>query len=255
MALLDPPLRPGLAVTRLRGYPLRLEYDRGSYLGRFLEYRGMYEEALIKTMFRELRPGGCMVDVGANIGLHTVVAAHRVGPEGRVLALEPQRRIHDRLLTNIALNELRNVVVRRVAASTREGELVLHQPNAGNDGQATLALSAGERSAGAESIRAESLDRILDEAVPDRRPEMMKLDVEGAELDVLRSAPRLFATQPPRYLFIECIERHLNRFDATSGTLMDWLARAGYRLRALRAGRWVPVSPADGLNLDLLASR
>ena len=255
MAALNPPAQHGWAVTKLRGYPLRIEYDRGSYLGRFLEYRGMYEEALIGTMARLLVPGHCVVDVGANIGLHTIVAAHRVGPDGIVLALEPQRRIHERLLSNLALNGFGNVVVRRVAASTREGELVLHQPSAANDGQATLALAPGEHSAADESVPVRALDRILQEAIPGRNPNLMKLDVEGAELDVLRSAPMLFSAHPPENLFIECIERHLNRFDATSGMLIEWLVRAGYRLRGLRAGRWVEVTARDGLNLDLLATR
>ena len=65
MKVLNPPRNYGTRVRRLRGCPLRLEFDAGSYLGRFLDYRGMYEEALIRTMAEVLRPGGCMIDVGA----------------------------------------------------------------------------------------------------------------------------------------------------------------------------------------------
>ena len=196
-----------------------------------------------------------MVDVGANIGLHTVVAAHRVGPTGRVLALEPQRAVSERLAANVLLNALDNVTIRRVAASTQVGELVLHQVTPGNDGQATLGLLPGEESGDHETVPVRPLDDIVDEALGGMTPDVMKMDVEGAELDVLRSAPRIFATSPPRHLFIECIERHLNRFDATSGMLIAWLTDAGYQVRALHAGQWKPVTAADGLNLDIMASR
>lgn len=255
MLLLDPPSQPAWIRRKLRGYPLEIEFDRGTYLGRFLDYRGMYEETLIRTMAGLLRPGMVMVDVGANIGLHTLVAAWRVGPTGRVLALEPQRRVHERLLANIALNGLTNVTVRRAAASVHEGELALYQPAAGNDGQATLALNPGESSAESEAVPVLSLDRLLAEALPGAAPDIIKMDVEGAELDVLRSAPEMFAKWPPAHLFIECIERHLNRFGATSGMLIRWLERAGYEVRGLHAGRWEPVPARDGVSMDLLASR
>jgi FkbM family methyltransferase len=184
-----------------------------------------------------------------------VIAAHRVGREGRVLALEPQRRVHQQLLANVALNRLENVIAMRVAASMREGELILHQVSAGNDGQATLALNPDERSSEDEAVPVQSLDRILADALPGRPPDLIKMDVEGAELDVLRSAPALFSTNPPSHLFIECIDRHLNRFGATSGMLVRWLLDAGYTVRGLRAGRWRQVAAVDGLSMDLLASR
>ena len=255
MAVLDPPAHHGRSVRSLRGFPLRIEYDPATYVGRFLEYRGMYEEALIRTMARLLRPGMVMLDVGANIGLHTLVAAHRVGPLGHVLALEPQRRVHEQLEANIALNGLRNVTTRRIAASVHEGQLVLHQVNAGNDGQATLALGPGERAADTESVPVRTLDGILAEALPGRAPDLVKMDVEGAELDVLRSAPELFRTRAPGDLFIECIDRHLRRFDASSELLVGWLRGAGYSVRGLSAGRWRGVGSGRDLSADLWASR
>jgi FkbM family methyltransferase len=255
MGLLDPPFRKGRMNRRIRGYPLRITFDGGSYIGRFLDYRGIYEESVIRKLASVLHPGMAFVDVGANIGLHSLVAAHRVGVSGRVLALEPQRRVYERLKANIALNNLSQITTLNLAAGAGHSELPLYQLSQNNDGLATLALSADERSSMQENVRMEPLDALIQRVFGDAQPDVIKIDVEGAELEVLRGATLTFQRSQLTHVFVECIERHLNRFNATSGMVIQWLVNAGFKVYGLKAGRWVRLSPEDGVSADLMATR
>jgi FkbM family methyltransferase len=255
MALINPPYRTGPMGTHIRGYPLRIEFDGGSYIGRFLDYRGIYEEGVIRKIASVLRPGMGFVDVGANIGLHCLVAAYKVGVSGRVLALEPQHLVFDRLKANIALNKLSQVTALNLAAGAADSELMLYQLSEANDGLATLALSADERSSKREAVHVVRLDALIKRVFGDALPEVIKIDVEGAELEVLRGATNTFQRRGPNHVFVECIEHHLNRFNATSGMLIQWLQDAGFKVSGLKAGRWVEVHPEDGVSMDLMATR
>lgn len=255
MGLLDPPYRRDRMTTRVRGYPLRIGFDGGSYIGRFLDYRGMYEEGVIQKLASVLGPGMGFVDVGANIGLHSLVAAHRVGVSGRVLALEPQHLVYERLKANIALNNLSQVTALNLAAGAADSELTLHHLSEANDGLATLALSAGEKSGMEETVRVVRLDGLIRSVFGDALPEVLKIDVEGAELEVLRGATKTFRQSRPNHVFVECIEHHLNRFNATSGMLIQWLLDAGFKVSGLKAGRWVGIRAEDGVSMDLFATR
>jgi FkbM family methyltransferase len=255
MDVIAPPYRTGSMSTRIRGYPLRIAFDGGSYIGRFLDYRGIYEEGVIRKLASLLSPGMGFVDVGANIGLHCLVAAHKVGASGRVLALEPQRLVYERLKANIVLNGLSQVTALNIAVGVTESELTLYQLSDANDGLATLALTADERSSSHETVHVVRLDSLINSVFGDALPDVIKIDVEGAELEVLRGATNAFTRSQPNYVFVECIERHLNRFNATSGMLIRWLADAGFQVTGLRAGMWIPVRPEDGVSMDLMATR
>jgi len=255
MALLEPPFRKRRTSTRVRGYPLQISFDGSSYIGRFLDYRGIFEEGVIRKMASVLSPGMGFVDVGANTGLHSLVAAHKVGATGRVLSLEPQRLVYQRLKANIALNNFSHVTAVNVAAGAADSELMLYHLSEANDGLATLALTADEKSSTHETARMVQLDPLIKSVFGDALPEVIKIDVEGAELEVLRGATDTFRQSRPNHVFVECIERNLNRFNATSGMLIKWLLDADFKVSGLKRGRWVGVLPEDGVSMDLLATR
>src|SRR6185436_10446252 len=99
---------PGTAVRRCRhGTMLYLQHD--AYVGRSLDQYGEYSEGEV-AIFRDwLRSGDIALDIGANIGIHTLPMAEIVGPIGFVHAFEPQRVIFHLLCANIALNEINHV--------------------------------------------------------------------------------------------------------------------------------------------------
>lgn len=94
-----------------------LYVDPLSTLGRSIISTGEYEPEIRQLLNEILRPGSIFVDLGANEGVFTCYAGRRVGPTGRVIAVEPQDRLEDVMRVNVALNELKNVTIVRKALS------------------------------------------------------------------------------------------------------------------------------------------
>jgi FkbM family methyltransferase len=147
----------------------------------FIRSQGVWEADVMKLMTRTLRAGDVVVDVGANVGLHTVLASRLVGATGRVYAIEPMPWTLDVLRANLARHECTNVEVIPVAATDTGGSLRLafreHELS-----------SAGLRE-GEAGIDVETAP--LDELLPDVVASFVKVDVEGAEPAVLRGARAL----------------------------------------------------------------
>ncbi len=133
---------------------------------------------------RLLRPGDCVIDVGANIGLYSLLAASRVG-RGRVIALEPDSLAAARLRENTDLNHLRNVELHIKAAGAQPGEAKLTM------GLDTINHMVGEATnVPSVLVKVTALDDLVD---PGDTVALVKLDTEGFESEVLRGAGRLLA--------------------------------------------------------------
>ncbi len=191
---------PHEMVTKLRGFPLRLQFHPHTYLGWYLFYRGIYEERVVRMCHRLLRPGMTFVDVGANIGLYSIVASNAVGPNGRVIAIEPQPNLAAMTAKNAAINSQHNIDVKACALGERAGDATLYQPSTTNDGAATLQLCTHEKSFGEPmGVTIETLSSVLREF---KLSEVggIKIDVEGAELAVLKGFAEELAACPPEFI-------------------------------------------------------
>lgn len=154
-------------------------HDR--YVGRSLELYGEYSEGEADLFRQALGPGEFAVEVGANVGAHTLVLAQAVGPRGRVLAFEPQRVVFQALCANLALNSVTNVDCRQAAVGAAPGELLvppLDYTRENNFGGLSL---AGHVSG--EPVPVVTLDELSL-----RRCDLLKVDVEGMEREVLAGA-------------------------------------------------------------------
>jgi FkbM family methyltransferase len=228
-----------------------LKFKPSTYQGRFLYYRGMYEERVIRTLSKLLAPSMTFLDIGANVGLYTIVAGHLLR-SGRVIAIEPQPDLCATLRENVALNRLSNVTIHECALGQRNGNAELFQMSRTNDGEATL-NPANSRTFGSLSVRVRTAKEIVDRPI-----DCMKIDVEGAELDVLRGFEELFQRSVPQFIFLECIEGHLQRFGDSTGDLLDFLIGFGFSVFCLYRWRWRRIgSMSDharcGLSPDMLA--
>ena len=162
----------------------------GEGISRALLASGQYEPCTVAVLHRLLQPGQTFIDVGANIGLISMLASRAVGPEGRVVSFEPSRRECARLVGHLERNSLANVETHRVALGNRNGTADLR----------VAALSHGGMSTLEESFAHSSVSEAYTEAVPIRRLDdvvaeraihavhVMKIDVEGAEWDVIDGA-------------------------------------------------------------------
>ena len=142
------------------------------------------ERSIAELMKGVLKPGDTFIDAGANIGVYTVLASRLVGPEGKVISVEMMPDTAERLESHIHMNHLENVTLIRRALSDVPGKTVTATVQAGKHGQATIATDTGRYGLGREiQVQTTTLDTIT-EHIPAVR--LMKIDVEGAELQALQ---------------------------------------------------------------------
>jgi FkbM family methyltransferase len=239
---------PVHSIIRVAGGVL-MELDTSDFLQRELYVFRDFEPAITHEIKKRLKPGDTFVDIGANVGFYSLIAAQAAC---KVYAFEPAPKTRSILERNLRLNGAKDVTAIEVALSDAagEGELFLDAKN--NSGAASLRRSPN--SGNSVSITLDTYDHFSAvNALPN--PALIKIDVEGAELEVLRGAAGLFQQSAPSHIFVECIDHHLNRFNASSRMLIQWLVEAGFRVSALKAGRWVEVNPENGISMDLYARR
>lgn len=184
---------------------------------------------------RALGPGSLFVDAGANVGLYTIWSIE-AGAE--VIAVEPSRIARERLARNLALNDYSAEVV-GAALGESEGTLRL---TTGLDNQNHLLLSPDGDGAESEEVPVLTLDGL----VGNRTVDGLKVDVEGAELLVLRGATRLLAERRIELIQLEWNESSLALLDQDRTPIAELLSSHGYELfRPDERGELVPLSDLD----------
>jgi len=175
-----------------------------------------------------------MVDVGANCGLYALVAARSVGPRGRVIALEPSPREFARLQENVVLNGFTQVHCAPVAVSDVTGQVRLHiapPPFGGHNTMAERFVQEGVVLAEARTVPSVTLDELLRDA---DRCDLIKLDIEGAELHALRGAAASLDRFRPA-LLLEVNPAMLAANGTSAADLLDWLRQRGYVVHGIDA--------------------
>ena len=170
-----------------------------------------YEPKATEMLLNSLEPGAVFVDIGANTGYFTVLAALRVDSAGHVFAFEPNPSVRDQLQRHLEVNGINNrVTVSDIALADR------HEDNAKfflscwpeNDGISSLTPApetmarGGLRQESTIRVRVRTFDAFL-QSTPVPRIDLMKIDVEGAETHVLSGMRRAFDTVPPRRIICE----------------------------------------------------
>ena len=156
-------------------------FPHDTYIGGSLEKYGEYVKEETDFLLLAVTEGGIVVEVGANIGCHTIPLAQKVGPRGHVLAFEPQRIIHQMLCGNLALNAIWNVSAERVALGNTEG--IAFVP--ATDYSTTNNFGATELS---KDGQGEPVPLMKLDMYPLPALQLLKIDVEGMELEVLQGA-------------------------------------------------------------------
>ena len=206
----------------LRAYPDSEEVGRAIY------FRGLPDYSEMIFMKRYLRAGDRFVDGGAHVGMYTLFASYLVGAGGAVDAFEPAPLEAERLLENIALNQLGNVRVHQAALGDRPGlvSFTTHR-GAGNRIQRKDDLRQPGR-----TVRMTTLDEALTGAYT-----MGKLDLEGAELLALSGADEHLASKNPPVWMIELVDRFLRRFGGSALEVVERLTKRGYELATFDVDR------------------
>jgi FkbM family methyltransferase len=204
---------------RIRGcrHGPMIYFVHDQYVGRSLDLYGEFSEIESAFLAQLIKPGMTIVEVGANIGAHTV-ALSRMANGGTVVAIEPQGEIFKLLCANLAMNGARNVIPIWAASGESAGRISIPAVDYTKPG------NFGGISAGAAPGQAATMVTItpLDAIEGLTTIHALKVDVEGMELDVIRGAAGLIARSRP-VLYVE------NDRNEKSPALIDHLLGIGYR--------------------------
>jgi FkbM family methyltransferase len=151
---------------------------------------GTYELTVQRALEKVLRPGMTFWDIGAHVGFFSLIAARLVGAQGRVHSFEPMPENRRQLGRSVASNGFVNVTVHDVALAAAEGEATLHASDSTSEWTLVEALGAGT----GVSVHCRTIDGLAGSIGP---PDVIKIDVEGAEADVLRGGVRLLESRRP----------------------------------------------------------
>lgn len=218
MALLDTDSFNQLTKAK-NGYILYNRFDR--YIGRSIQEYGEFSE-LEADIFRQIvKEGDSVIEVGANIGTHTLVLSNLCKDSGKVIAFEPQRVVYQTLCANIALNSKTNVFAYQQALSDKNGYLnipILDYKTTNNFGGISLQqIKEGEK------VKQYRLDDFLDEYELIDGLKLIKIDVEGMEKSVLVGAKETIKRYKP-ILYLE------NDRQENSKELITYISNLGYKL-------------------------
>jgi FkbM family methyltransferase len=243
---LDGPHARGTVEAERAGF--RFAFDLGRYLDRTLYYHGGFESYDVRAARALVPAGGVALDVGANIGWWTLHLHRWVGPEGRVMAFEPDASERARLERNLELNHARNVTVSGEAVSDATGRVWLSPTF---DGGTTRIVDDAE-SAG-DSVPATTVDAVVERAGL-RRLDFVKCDIEGAEMRCLAGAEATLRRFRPA-MMLELFEPNLRQLGTSRAELAARLRELGYTLHLAPGGRMREMHelPREECNVNVFA--
>ncbi len=209
-----------MEIKTLHGVKLLIDPAKDKGVELALYQTGTYEKGTIQLLGDFLKSGSIFLDIGANIGLMSTIASKIVGEKGRVYAVEANPKTITVLQHNLALNQCENVELIPLALSNEKGTAVIYENWQVNRGGASL-ISQGDTEG--LPINTERLDALF---APDSPIHLVKIDVEGFELEVLKGGKDWFTAQQPVFI-IEVSTQRANQEGATPESIMSFVAELG----------------------------
>ena len=195
-----PPAGPACVQT-IHGFKMQVDPLRNKGVDASVYFNGTYEAGCIHVIEQTLRPGDTFIDAGANIGLMTLAASQAVGPAGQVHAFEPVPGVFRLLEQNVALNGFLNVRLHRQALGASSEERTIYEQSDINNGSASFVPPVASGTS-AHPVSIVALDRFV-EAAAIASVRMIKADVEGWELELVKGASTLLKGREAPALCIE----------------------------------------------------
>lgn len=204
----------GLVLVRNRFGLLAIQEEDVAAIAYYLS-GDLPEPGTVALVERYLEPGDCFLDVGANVGIYSLIAGRKVGAGGRVIAIEPMPSTMHALRTTLAVNGVVQIVdARECALGASAGTATLYAGT--TSGHSTL-LEGPERGPGQHQVTIERGDDLLKST----EPTLIKIDVEGWELDVLEGLQGTIRRSPNLAMIVECSPGHIRRRNASPAEWFD----------------------------------
>lgn len=220
---------------------------------------GDYEPETREYLQSVLRPGMLVLDIGSNIGYFALLAARAVRPTGRVVAFEPAPGTFAVLSRNVEANGMAGTVrIENLAVSDRPGTVMFEE-----DADEAVSSKITEDAAHAVQVSATSVDSYMRDEP--QAVDLVKIDAEGAELDIFRGMRETACRSPRMRTVFELNARHLSEKGLQAKDFFNELRRQGFsRFTVLHRRLWTLALPVDlpaltklntRLNLNILAEK
>jgi len=173
------------------------------HIGRTMYLWGQHDPRVAHVMETLIGPGDTVLDIGANFGVLGLLAAHHVGKQGKVHLFEPQPLLAQCLRASLILNGYTNAEVHECALSSRSGfaEMAIVEP--ANLGMTRIVSHDSELPGHRVRVRVENAADYI-RALPDCRPAVVKIDVEGHEGEILKALQAWMSEIVPGFVLLEC---------------------------------------------------
>jgi FkbM family methyltransferase len=216
---------------------------------RRIYYTGRYENLIETLLCKGLRKGGTFIDVGANTGYYSLLAACLIGEQGIVYSLEPFPETFRRLQHNICLNAFsKRIILRQLAVSNKQSEAVSLFLRGGEPALVSMSHFACTSNVEEVKVKCDTLDNVLGKHVG--TIDFVKIDVEGAEVLVLQGMSGLLAKDHCTNIVIETHMPQIRALGFAPEDIADFLTRYGYRLLTKEKGFLVDIDLKDFFNSD-----
>lgn len=221
-------------IDTIYGFRLKIDPVVDNGVERSLYYSGTYEKGTLDIIGKILKEGDLFVDVGANIGLMSIYAGMIVGKQGSVVAFEPNPNTRKILEENITLNRVESIKVEGVALSSEARRGKIYDQWDINRGGASLIKPLNPT----ESYDIEEIT-FSEYFKSEQQIELIKIDVEGYELEVLTGAKAFISeTKVPPVLIVEFSSTRANTFGESTSPLYNFLKElTNYRIFKSLAGK------------------
>ena len=225
-------------VRKVKNYSyLNLQTDYAEVFGNklFLSKKGLalsvshygtYEELEAKIMEEKIETGNIVVDIGANIGLHTLNMARIVGNTGQVFAFEPDPSNFEILKKNVKINNYKNIILEQKAVGDKHGRATLYQSDNPINHRIFPQI---ERATNQVQVELTNLDNYFDSDMIDKI-NFIKIDVEGMEFGVLKGMKNILKNNKKIKILFEFVPKDTIEAGFIPIELLDYLTSNGFKL-------------------------
>lgn len=209
---------------------LWMQLDAGDLIQQTILFEGIWDPLLTQLITSTLKPGGTFVDIGAHVGYCTLIAAQAVGPSGRVLAAEPNPGSVAKVQAHLKKNKFTNVILESTAMGDSTQPVTLFLDSGSNSGLASLS----KENVKCDKGFAVPCNRLDDLVVKHGLTaiDLIKVDVEGAELSVLKGMAEVLRRFRP-VVVIELEPDLLKSFAVSTDDVVEHLAGFDYTVTPL----------------------
>jgi len=201
---------------------------KSKVITRWFSSFGLFSEIYLEDVYSKetLKKGQNIIDVGANIGVYTILAAEKVSNSGRVIAIEPGPKNYELLIKNIELNNFQNVIPKNIALTDHEGfeKLYLSSSFAGHS------LVFQENKNSYINIPVTTIDKLVEE-LGFKKIDIIKIDAEGAEMPILKGAEKTLKVNPNIKMLIACYH-----YPSETKEVCQFLNNKGFKTKVSQRG-------------------